>query len=88
MPITRTRFDLAAEDEAVQRMFNRIVEVLKANSGSAYTEEEICARLDSIEPTTPEAQTLHDALSYLTAVGVVEQRVVRGSEYYAFATDL
>jgi hypothetical protein len=88
VPITHLRLEIEGQDQSIQDLFNRLVAFLKKHSDLAYTESELRELLLGKTPSHYDAELLHEALSFLTDEGVLDQRTVRGSDYWAFLRDI
>jgi hypothetical protein len=88
VPLTHLRLEIEGQEQSVQDLFNHLVAFLKKHSDLAYTENELREPLLGKIPSHYDAQLLHEALLVLTEEGVLDQRTVRGSDYYAFPRDI
>jgi hypothetical protein len=88
MPITRAKFVLGEQEEHVQQLFMKVVNLLKENAHLAYSEPELRSGILVGPPSSADTDVLHEVLDYLTYLGVLDRRMVNGSDYYAFLRDI
>ncbi len=86
MPMSRRQFELGVNNREADLM-REVYEWLTNHSDLAYSVSEIAEALLGPEPVQRHGMDimyLDKALDVLVGIGALEQRIVRGTGYYAF----
>ena len=83
MPLSKRQFELGVDEEGENLMI-QVYELLVANPDLAYSHEELQQSVLGTPIPVTRLGKLNRAVEALVGIGAIDERVVSGTNYYAF----
>jgi hypothetical protein len=87
MPIHVAQLQAARLDLETRGYTSAILAFLKGHPDLAYNTDELRQEIVATHSSTEDTAAFYEALLWLSDLGLVDQRIVSGQDYYAFVAD-
>jgi len=87
MPISVAQLQAARLDHETRGYTTAVLAFLKSQPDLAYNTSELRQELQVTDASTEDSAAFYEALLWLSDLGLVDQRVVDGQDYYLFTAD-